>query len=95
MYYFYLFFFLFFLSGLFVYIVKYKHFLLMLLSLESMVLSLYFIIMVWISHFFFESFLCIIYLIMSVCESALSLSLLVLLIRMYGNDQVMMFDNLW
>nr|YP_010554837.1 NADH dehydrogenase subunit 4L [Sternochetus olivieri]UYP50722.1 NADH dehydrogenase subunit 4L [Sternochetus olivieri] len=87
--------FIFFFSSMFIYVFKYKHFLLMLLSLESMVLCLYFLMMLWVSYYFFEYFICVFYLTMSVCEGALGLSMLVLLIRMYGNDHVILFDSLW
>nr|QZL38957.1 NADH dehydrogenase subunit 4L [Lixus subtilis] len=84
-----------FFSSLFVYILKYKHLLLMLLSLESIVLSLYLLMIFYFSQFFFECFMSMFFLSMSVCESALGLSLLVLLIRTHGSDMILMFDNLW
>nr|WMQ52331.1 NADH dehydrogenase subunit 4L [Ceutorhynchus albosuturalis] len=84
-----------FFSSLFVYVLKYKHFLLMLLSLESMVLSLFMMLFIFLSTYFNEFFMLMFYLSMSVCESALGLSLLVLIIRTYGTDKIFMFDNLW
>nr|AEP27531.1 NADH dehydrogenase subunit 4L [Larinus turbinatus] len=94
MYYFYSLISLFF-SSLFVYILKYKHLLLMLLSLESVVLSLYLLMIFYFSQFFFEYFMAMFFLSMSVCESALGLALLVLMIRTHGSDMILMFDNLW
>nr|AYR05326.1 NADH dehydrogenase subunit 4L [Coleoptera sp. ACP-2013] len=84
-----------FFSGLLIFLSKYKHFLLMLLSLEFMVLSLYLLMFIYFSFFFFQIFFSMFFLTMSVCEGALGLSLLVLIIRSYGNDKIMMFDNLW
>nr|YP_009937420.1 NADH dehydrogenase subunit 4L [Trigonopterus carinirostris]QNT26930.1 NADH dehydrogenase subunit 4L [Trigonopterus carinirostris] len=84
-----------FFSGLFVYVSKYKHFLLMLLSLEFMVLSVFMFLMVYFSYFFYEYFMGMFFLTMSVCESVLGLSLLILIIRSHGSDSVAIFDSLW
>nr|AEP27554.1 NADH dehydrogenase subunit 4L [Hylobius abietis] len=84
-----------FLSSLFIYVSKYKHLLLMLLSLESVVLSLYTLLMFYLTQFLCEYFLSMFFLTMSVCESALGLSLLVLMIRTHGSDMILLFDNLW
>nr|AEP27565.1 NADH dehydrogenase subunit 4L [Melanobaris laticollis] len=95
-YYFYLLFMLsIFFFSFFIFIYKYKHLLLMLLSLESVVLSIFFLLFFYLASFSFECFLSMIYLTMSVCESALGLSLLILIIRTHSNDTIMMFDNLW
>ena len=83
-----------FVSGLFVYILKYKHLLLILLSLESIVLSLYIIIFIYLTQFFYEYFLSMVFLSMRVCERALGLALLVLIIRTHGRDSILIFDNL-
>nr|AOY39730.1 NADH dehydrogenase subunit 4L [Scolytinae sp. BMNH 1043031] len=82
-------------SGLFIFITKYKHFLLMLLSLEVVVLSLYALMFIFMSQSMSSYFISMFYLSMSVCEGALGLSLLVLVIRVYGVDMLMLFDNLW
>nr|AOY39678.1 NADH dehydrogenase subunit 4L [Scolytinae sp. BMNH 1040080] len=84
-----------FLSGLISYILSNKHFLLMLISLESMVLSVYMLMFFYFVQFSSESFVNMIYLSMSVCEGALGLTLLVVLIRTHGMDMVSVFDNLW
>nr|QNT26878.1 NADH dehydrogenase subunit 4L [Trigonopterus puspoi] len=84
-----------FFSGLFVYVSKYKHFLLMLLSLEMAVLSLYMCMFMYFSFFMGEYFMCMIFLSMSVCEGVLGLSLLVAVIYSHGGDMVMSFDSLW
>nr|YP_010318586.1 NADH dehydrogenase subunit 4L [Dendroctonus valens]ULD67713.1 NADH dehydrogenase subunit 4L [Dendroctonus valens] len=84
-----------FLSGLLVFILKYNHFLIMLMSLEFMVLSIYISLFFYCNYFSYESFISMFYLTFSVCESALGLSLLVLLIRTYGSDMLVIFDSLW
>nr|UUG47455.1 NADH dehydrogenase subunit 4L [Ips nitidus] len=84
-----------FLSGLIVYSMNYKHFLIMLLSLEIVVISIFLMIFYFSSWFSLEVFLSVIYLSLSVCEGALGLSLLVLIIRAYGSDSLFTFDLLW
>lgn len=72
--------------GLFIYSIKRKHLLLILLSLEFIVLSLYIRIFFYLSLYDFEYFFRLIFLTFSVCEGVLGLSLMVLLIRTHGND---------
>nr|YP_010850292.1 NADH dehydrogenase subunit 4L [Tomicus minor]WGH11783.1 NADH dehydrogenase subunit 4L [Tomicus minor] len=84
-----------FISGIFVYVLKYKHFLLMLISLEFLVASLYVFLFFYCKQLNFEYFISLFYLTLSVCESSLGLSLLVMLIRTYGSDMIMSYDNLW
>nr|YP_009441873.1 NADH dehydrogenase subunit 4L [Xylosandrus morigerus]AOY40042.1 NADH dehydrogenase subunit 4L [Xylosandrus morigerus] len=84
-----------FLCGLVSYILSNKHFLVMLVSLEVMVLSVYMLMFFYFVQFSSESLLNMVYLSMSVCEGALGLALLVVLIRTHGMDMVMIFDNLW
>nr|AML26473.1 NADH dehydrogenase subunit 4L [Staphylinidae sp. BMNH 1274657] len=82
-------------SGLLVFCMKRKHLLLMLLSLEFIILSLYFNMFLYLSNFNFEYYFCMIFLTMSVCEGALGLSILVSLIRTHGNDYFQTFNILW
>nr|AOY39743.1 NADH dehydrogenase subunit 4L [Scolytinae sp. BMNH 1043123] len=84
-----------FIVSLMIFILKYKHFLIMLLSLESMVLSIFLMFFIYFIQGEFNYFISMLYLSMSVCEGALGLSLLVLIIRSYGSDSLFMFDNLW
>nr|QXJ79767.1 NADH dehydrogenase subunit 4L [Suinzona borowieci]QXJ79780.1 NADH dehydrogenase subunit 4L [Suinzona borowieci] len=84
-----------FFSGLIVFSIKHKHFLLMLLSLEIMVLSLYYIIFLYLSNMSYEYFFSMIFLTMSVCEGVLGLAILILMIRTFGNDYIMTFSSLW
>nr|QNE86046.1 NADH dehydrogenase subunit 4L [Cryphalus abietis] len=82
-------------SGCGVYILNNRHFLIMLLSLEVLVLVLFLMMFLYFSYFEFEFFFSMIYLAMSVCEGALGLSLLVMIIRTHGSDNLYVFDNLW
>nr|WCH54220.1 NADH dehydrogenase subunit 4L [Osphya sp. n.] len=84
-----------FISGCVVFSLKRKHLLLMLLSLEFMVLSLYFLMILNLSLFSNEYFMLMVYLTFSVCEGALGLSILVSMVRSYGNDFFQSFNILW
>nr|AST14997.1 NADH dehydrogenase subunit 4L [Lema sp. EMHAU-15083113]ATN23500.1 NADH dehydrogenase subunit 4L [Lema sp. EMHAU-15071010] len=77
------------------FLIRFNHFLLMLLSLEMMVVILYFIMYIYFYSMFNELFFLMIYLTMSVCEGVLGLSILVSMIRVYGNDYIMSFSFLW
>lgn len=68
---------------------------LILIRLEVIVLSVYIIIFIYFVYFDSEVFINIVYLSLRVCEGALGLTLLVILIRTHGMDIVIMFDNLW
>nr|YP_009564650.1 NADH dehydrogenase subunit 4L [Hoplasoma unicolor]QAY81947.1 NADH dehydrogenase subunit 4L [Hoplasoma unicolor] len=87
--------FLMFLSGGLSFTMNRKHLLLMLLSLEFIILSLYLNIFMYLSMINYESFFSMIFLTMSVCEGVLGLSILVLMVRVHGNDYIMTFSNLW
>nr|AXS65197.1 NADH dehydrogenase subunit 4L [Staphylinoidea sp. 1 KM-2017] len=82
-------------SGILMFSLKRKHLLLMLMSLEFIILSLYFNLMIYLSDLNYEYYFSMIFLTMSVCESALGLSILVSLIRSYGNDYFQTFNILW
>nr|QWZ46371.1 NADH dehydrogenase subunit 4L [Pelecyphorus foveolatus] len=84
-----------FLSGLYVFSMKRKHLLLMLLSLEFIVLSIYMMMYIYLSFFNNEYFFSMIFLTFSVCEGVLGLSILVSLIRSHGNDYFQSFSLLW
>nr|YP_009935553.1 NADH dehydrogenase subunit 4L [Prosopocoilus astacoides]QNS37132.1 NADH dehydrogenase subunit 4L [Prosopocoilus astacoides]UTM10023.1 NADH dehydrogenase subunit 4L [Prosopocoilus astacoides castaneus] len=84
-----------FLMGLLSFCLNRKHMLLMLLSLEFVVVSLFFGLYVYLCVFGLEFYFLMIYLTISVCEGALGLSVLVLLMRTYGNDYMESFNLLW
>nr|ARH54917.1 NADH dehydrogenase subunit 4L [Ceruchus chrysomelinus] len=82
-------------SGLFSFCLKRKHLLSMLLSLELIIISLYFNLFIYLSYFGFEFYFSMIFLAMSVCEGVLGLSILVLIVRTHGNDYFQTFSVLW
>nr|UZG66103.1 NADH dehydrogenase subunit 4L [Asymmetricata circumdata] len=82
-------------SALIVFCLKCNHWLLMLLSLEFIVLSLYVGLMLFIWTFMYESYFLMNFLTMSVCQGALGLSLLVLMVRSFGNDYFKSLSVLW
>uniref|UniRef100_A0AAU8A073 NADH-ubiquinone oxidoreductase chain 4L n=1 Tax=Eotmethis rufemarginis TaxID=2970431 RepID=A0AAU8A073_9ORTH len=73
-------------SGVYVFSSKRKHLLMVLLSLEYIVLSLFLLIIVYLYSFDYDYFFPVIFLVFSVCEGALGLSILVSMIRSHGND---------
>nr|QNP09989.1 NADH dehydrogenase subunit 4L [Ochthebius sp. IBE<ESP> AN292] len=81
--------------GILVFSMNRKHLLMILLSLEFIILSLYFNMFLYLSYFINEYYFSMIFLSMSVCEGALGLSLLVSLIRSHGNDYFQSFNILW
>nr|YP_010702846.1 NADH dehydrogenase subunit 4L [Agrilus adelphinus]WCO09273.1 NADH dehydrogenase subunit 4L [Agrilus adelphinus] len=82
-------------TGLLVFCSKRKHLLLTLLSLEFVVLSLYFMVAFSLNFFTYEFFFLMVFLTFSVCEGALGLAILVSLIRSHGNDYFQSFNVLW
>nr|QEL51240.1 NADH dehydrogenase subunit 4L [Pterostichus oblongopunctatus] len=72
--------------GMVVFSSKRKHLLLMLLSLEFIILSLYMLMFIYLSMFNYEYYFNMFFLTFCVCESVLGLSILVSLIRTHGND---------
>nr|YP_010272324.1 NADH dehydrogenase subunit 4L [Meloe mediterraneus]UKE80245.1 NADH dehydrogenase subunit 4L [Meloe mediterraneus] len=84
-----------FFMGLIMFSSKRKHLLLMLLSIEFMVLSLYFIMFMYLSLLSNDYFFSMIFLTFSVCEGGLGLSILVSMIRTHGNDYFQGFNLLW
>nr|AEW48781.1 NADH dehydrogenase subunit 4L [Locusta migratoria] len=73
-------------SGVYVFCSKRKHLLVVLLSLEYIVLSLFMLIVLFLIDFDYDYFFPVIFLVFSVCEGALGLSILVSMIRSHGND---------
>nr|YP_010602069.1 NADH dehydrogenase subunit 4L [Ocellarnaca braueri]WAM61698.1 NADH dehydrogenase subunit 4L [Ocellarnaca braueri] len=75
-----------FVSGMYVFCSKRKHLLMMLLSLEFMVLIMFVMLFLFLNMFSYELFFSMVFLVFSVCEGALGLSILVSMIRTHGND---------
>lgn len=72
-----------------------KHFLVILLRLEFLVISLYLLLRLNFCLLRNEYFFLIIFLTMRVCEGALGLRILVSLIRSFGNDYIINITILW
>nr|WKU83735.1 NADH dehydrogenase subunit 4L [Alipumilio avispas] len=81
-------------TGMFVFVSNRKHLLSMLLSLEFIVLSLFYMLFMYLSMFNYETYFSMVFLTFSVCEGALGLSILVSMTRMYGNDYFQSFSIL-
>nr|YP_010519747.1 NADH dehydrogenase subunit 4L [Furcilarnaca wufengensis]UXP34262.1 NADH dehydrogenase subunit 4L [Furcilarnaca wufengensis]UXP34344.1 NADH dehydrogenase subunit 4L [Furcilarnaca wufengensis]UYA97100.1 NADH dehydrogenase subunit 4L [Furcilarnaca wufengensis] len=75
-----------FLVGAYVFCSKRKHLLMALLSLEFMVLITFMMLFIFLNFFSCELFFSMVFLVFSVCEGALGLSILVSMIRTHGND---------
>nr|UEC45817.1 NADH dehydrogenase subunit 4L [Cyrtacanthacris tatarica] len=73
-------------AGVYVFSSKRKHLLMVLLKLEYIVLSLFMLIVIFLIEFDYDYFFPVIFLVFSVCEGALGLSILVSMIRSHGND---------
>nr|AOY39108.1 NADH dehydrogenase subunit 4L [Chelonarium sp. BMNH 840450] len=82
-------------SGLLCFCSNRKHLLLVLLSLEFVILSLYFGLFLYFSFLMVDLYFVMIFLTMSVCEGALGLSVLVSVIRTHGNDYLGSINFLW
>nr|WGO58168.1 NADH dehydrogenase subunit 4L [Scalida pyrrhocephala] len=83
-----------FLSGIWVFCSNRKHLLVTLLSLEFLVLVIYFVLCIYLNMFNYELFFVLVFLTFSVCEGALGLSILVLMIRSCGNDYFQSYSML-
>nr|UBA17464.1 NADH dehydrogenase subunit 4L [Phryganistria guangxiensis] len=83
-----------FICGLLVFSFNYNHFLVTLLSLEYIVLSLFWFIYMYMFISMFDLYFMMMLLTFWVCEAVLGLSLLVNLIRGYGNDYFSSFNLL-
>nr|USF17816.1 NADH dehydrogenase subunit 4L [Junonia neildi] len=78
--------FLMFLFGNMIFVSKHKHLLIVLLSLEFMVLSIFFFLMMYLMMLDYNMYMLMVFLVFSVCEGSLGLSILVSMIRTHGND---------
>nr|AXS65787.1 NADH dehydrogenase subunit 4L [Cucujoidea sp. 22 KM-2017] len=71
-----------------------NHILSILLSLEFMVLTMILFVCYYLSFYMNESYLMMVMLCLSVCESVLGLSIIVLMVRLFGNDYLNSFNLL-
>nr|AII02449.1 NADH dehydrogenase subunit 4L [Stigmella roborella] len=83
-----------FIIGNMIFISKRKHLLIVLLSLEFIMLSLYFFILIYLLMMEYMMYFLMVFLVFSVCEGALGLSILVSMIRTHGNDYFQSFNLL-
>nr|AXS65119.1 NADH dehydrogenase subunit 4L [Elateroidea sp. 6 KM-2017] len=84
-----------FMSGALSFCMKGGHFLMMLLSLEFITLSLYFIFYIYFYMFSCDYYFSMIFISMAVCEGAVGLSVLVSLIYSFGDDFFQSLNILW
>nr|YP_009731677.1 NADH dehydrogenase subunit 4L [Gynanisa maja]QHR79505.1 NADH dehydrogenase subunit 4L [Gynanisa maja] len=86
--------FIMFIIGNLIFISKNKHLLIILLSLEFIVLSIFFLLLMLLSFMEYDMYMLMIFLVFTVCEGALGLSILVSMIRTHGNDYFQSFNLL-
>nr|YP_010952485.1 NADH dehydrogenase subunit 4L [Macroglossum fritzei]WMQ52740.1 NADH dehydrogenase subunit 4L [Macroglossum fritzei] len=72
--------------GNLIFVSKNKHLLIVLLSLEFIVLGIFFFFLVFLMMIEFDMYMLMVFLVFSVCEGSLGLSILVSMIRTHGND---------
>nr|YP_009045464.1 NADH dehydrogenase subunit 4L [Euploea core]AHA03815.1 NADH dehydrogenase subunit 4L [Euploea core] len=78
--------------GNMIFVSKHKHLLIVLLSLEFLVLSLFFLMMIYLMMINYNMYMLMVFLVFSVCEGALGLSILISMIRTHGNDYFQSFN---
>nr|WNV61903.1 NADH dehydrogenase subunit 4L [Urodexia penicillum] len=83
-----------FFMGVFMFVSNRKYLLSMLLSLEYMILSLFLLLFMYLNMINYENFFSMMFLVFSVCEGALGLSILVSMIRIHGNNYFQSFNVL-
>lgn len=83
-----------FIMGNLVFVSKNKHLLVVLLSLEFIVLVIFFLLLLLLRFIDYDIFILIVFLVFSVCEGSLGLSVLVSIIRTHGNDYFQSFSLL-
>nr|YP_011011102.1 NADH dehydrogenase subunit 4L [Epilepia longaduncata]WPW49439.1 NADH dehydrogenase subunit 4L [Epilepia longaduncata] len=86
--------FIMFLVGNMIFVSKQKHLLIVLLSLEFIVLSIFFFLVLYLNNLENNMYMLMVFLVFSVCEGALGLSILVSMIRSHGNDYFQSFNLL-
>nr|YP_010274822.1 NADH dehydrogenase subunit 4L [Capila translucida]UJV31515.1 NADH dehydrogenase subunit 4L [Capila translucida] len=86
--------FIMFLIGNIIFVSKHKHLLIMLLSLEFIILIVYLLMVFYLNYIEFEMYMLMVFLVFSVCEGALGISILVSMIRSHGNDYFQSFSLL-
>lgn len=80
--------------GNLIFVSKHKHLLIVLLRLEYIVLRIFFLFLIYLITIEYDLYILIVFLVFSVCEGALGLSILVSIIRTHGNDYFQSFNLL-
>nr|YP_010952576.1 NADH dehydrogenase subunit 4L [Theretra silhetensis]WMQ52909.1 NADH dehydrogenase subunit 4L [Theretra silhetensis] len=78
--------------GNLIFVSKNKHLLIVLLSLEFIVLSIFFFFLIYLMMIDYDMYMLMVFLVFSVCEGSLGLSILVSMIRTHGNDYFQSFN---
>nr|UNZ93505.1 NADH dehydrogenase subunit 4L [Antheraea yamamai] len=86
--------FIMFVIGNLIFVSKNKHLLVVLLSLEFIILSIFFIMLFLLSFIEYDMYMLMVFLVFTVCEGALGLSILVSMIRTHGNDYFQSYNLL-
>nr|UHA56260.1 NADH dehydrogenase subunit 4L [Hyblaea puera] len=86
--------FIMFIVGNMIFVSKHKHLLIVLLSLEFIVLSIFFFMLLLFMNIEYDMYMLMLFLVFSVCEGVLGLSILVSMIRTFGNDYFQSFNLL-
>nr|YP_010616658.1 NADH dehydrogenase subunit 4L [Euthalia franciae]WAW79845.1 NADH dehydrogenase subunit 4L [Euthalia franciae] len=81
-----------FMIGNMIFVSSHKHLLIVLMSLEFMVLSIFFLMLMYLMMINYNMYMLMVFLVFSVCEGALGLSILVSMIRTHGNDYFQSFN---
>nr|YP_010586026.1 NADH dehydrogenase subunit 4L [Anisocentropus maculatus]UZZ43762.1 NADH dehydrogenase subunit 4L [Anisocentropus maculatus] len=69
-----------------------KHLLVMLLMLEFMILNLLIILFYYLNFMNYDYYFFMMFIVLMVCEGVLGISILVNMVRMYGNDYFQIFN---
>nr|UUF68427.1 NADH dehydrogenase subunit 4L [Oreta sp.] len=77
-----------------IFVSKHKHLLIVLLSLEFIVLGIFFLFLLYLMNISYDLYMLMVFLVFSVCEGALGLSILISMIRTHGNDYFQSFNLL-
>nr|WMQ77952.1 NADH dehydrogenase subunit 4L [Auzata chinensis] len=83
-----------FIIGSLIFIFKHKHLLIVLLSLEFIILSMFFYMLLYFILNDYDMYMLMVFLVFSVCEGTLGLSILISMIRTHGNDYFQSFNLL-
>lgn len=78
--------------GNIIFVSKQKHLLIVLISLEFIVLRIFFFFLSYLIIIDYNIYILIVFLVFTVCEGALGLSILVSIIRTHGNDYFQSFN---